>query len=262
MHIPVVTTFQQLYEAVQSYARERHYIFRGQANDWPLLPKGWRVGFAGQDQELFQSWRRQAVSMFGGPMTDSEWDWLSLAQHHGLATRLLDWTLNPLVAAFFATESSFSKDDQVEHDGIIYAARFRQSALVDDSQKKEGPFKALEGHVRGHIRLLWPNRIAARISAQAGLFTLHGDNVGIQFGDAAVGNGEKGGTPPTPDLDHFQKIRIPVNAKDKLRKELSFIGVHELSIYPDLDGLSEYLNWGIQTGTYLQPGEYYGGAAG
>lgn len=244
MNENVVSTFQELYQAVQPYAQERHYIFRGQAKDWALLPKGWRAGFVEKDPELFQSWKRQAVSMFGGPMIDSEWDWLSLAQHHGLATRLMDWSLNPLVAAYFATASSFSRADPVESDGFIYVARFLKKAVVDKALREEieGPFSDLEGRVR----LLWPNRIGARISAQAGLFTLHGDDAGIRA--------------DTPDMDSFHRIKIPADAKDELRRELSFIGIHELSIYPDLDGLSEYLNWGVQTGTYLCPGEYYGAA--
>lgn len=255
MDIPVVTNFRELYEAIECYAQQRHFIFRGQADNWPLLPKGWREGFAGKDEELFYSWRRQAVSMFGGPRLDSYWDWMSLAQHHGLATRFLDWTLNPLVAAFFATDSAASAN----RDGFIYAARFRSRARVDENDAliQGGPFSDLGGR----IRLIWPNRVAARISAQAGLFTLHGDGAGIRFDGAPI-SGQEAIQPSTPDLDYFQQFRIPAAAKDSLRRELSFIGVHVLSIYPDLDGLSEYLNWGVQTNTYLQPGEYFGPATG
>ncbi len=235
------STFQELLDTVKQYAQNRHFIFRGQADDWPLVPKGWRNGFVGKDQELLRSWKRQAVSMFDSSRINSEWDWLSVAQHHGLATRLLDWTLNPLVAAFFATESCYSKDAPKECDGVIYVTRFQTPAVIEDDELKTmTPFSDLEGRVR----LLWPNRIAARISAQAGLFTLHGNNQEIDQ--------------HTLYLDHFQKILIPHGAKANLRKELSFFGVHELSIYPDLDGLSAYLNWGVQTNTYLLSGDYYG----
>jgi hypothetical protein len=64
------------------------------------------------EHHLIRNFRKYAHRQRPGPTL---WDWLSLAQHHGLPTRLLDWTFSPFVAAHFATATS------PDHDAIVWA---------------------------------------------------------------------------------------------------------------------------------------------
>src|SRR5688572_14379444 len=57
---------------------------------------------------------------------DSFWNWLSVAQHHGLPTRLLDWTFSPYVAVFFTTDEV----DKFDIDGAIWCVH---TGVVRDS---------------------------------------------------------------------------------------------------------------------------------
>ena len=78
----------------------------------------------------------------------NDWEWLALAQHHGLPTRLLDWTTNPLVAAYFAVEK--------EHNGdsAVYAYRTRNFLNISD---KPDPFKTKKfgKFIPSHVTQRW-----------------------------------------------------------------------------------------------------------
>lgn len=139
---------------------------------------------------------------------------MALAQHHGLPTRLMDWTLSPLVALYFAVVSPF------DSNSIVYALK-KDNKCFDAAQVKTiDPFKLNEPIV------YLPPHISPRIRAQSGAFTIHAD--------------------PTKTLkgNELTKIRIAKEARNDCKWALYKSGIHAKSLFPDLDGLAGWLKWG------------------
>lgn len=217
-----ITDFASLHNIISKYRLVKEWIFRGQANiEWALLPKIGRDEYSWVDEwKLFEVWKRRATAYVSMHL-NTEWDWLSIAQHHGLATKFLDWTSNPLNAAYFALR------EENESDSVIYAVRIDRIIIPEkmDPKKCNG------------VRIFRPRAVVPRIVRQNGLFTFHSD-------------------PRTPlesnksDLLEIHKLVIRKKFKHKLLSELAFYGIHGETLFPDLDGLSDFLNWTVKNREY------------
>lgn len=179
---------------------------------------------------------------------DNIWNWISLGQHHGLPTRLLDWTFSPNVALHFMTDhlSTFNVD------GAIWMVNFIElkNQLPKEMQQRSAGKKILSfsskelteivGNSIEQIKkfkddygdglvFFEPPSIDDRIVNQFALFSfmLDPDSDKLNWLNQH------------PSL--FKKIIIPHALKWEIRDKLDQANITERIIYPGLDGISRWL---------------------
>ncbi len=204
-----------------SAVRERGHVvlYRGQAEDWPLIPSIGRVniallnGLLEVEEDIVKQLKRYGYPYFKNDISD-ETDWILHAQHFGLPTRLLDFTQNPLKALYFAVEDSIS-----ESDGVVWG--------LDDFYDSEPPIlKDLD-----KVEFYTPSHINNRIIAQESVFAVF-----------PLGRHDLEIVPlEERHVDHrfFLKITIPSSSKPSIKEELGILGINKMSIYPGIDGVVE-----------------------
>jgi len=211
-------------------------IYRGQADaSWTLLPKAGRLeyfdaswkeneleGHPPRDLGRFNAWRANAVA-FCSVLPKHDLECLAFAQHYGLATRLLDWTTNPLVALYFACES------HPEVEGSIFC--YLPWMCVPD-----GTIDLEEINV---VARYMPRPFDRRVAAQSGCFTYHPQpQVPITPSELHPDIRKH-----APEIKDLIVLTIPQDIKSSVLSQLSHIGINRKSLFPDLDGLSCHINW-------------------
>lgn len=218
-----VRTFEQLqrafeeapgcmYRGVRSISHELiPKIGRGHQADVPLL-RHYESGMLDEfikRAEPWLSWRPTAA-----------WDWLSLAQHHGAPTRLLDWTLNPLVATFFACVPR-DDDGQSPDEGVVYCAGL---ADLPDLPALTTVGRACDPFEIEEPIMFAPRHFSPRVAAQASMLVACPE-------------------PQKPVDLRTARIAISPDAKQEFMRRLEQLGFTFGSLFPGLDGIARELSY-------------------
>jgi hypothetical protein len=195
------------------------------------------------EPHLLRNFRKYAHSDI---RNETFWDWLSLAKHHGLPTRVLDWTHSPYVALHFATSSITSFD----RDGVVLAIDYVRAAehlpprlreILDDEgansfttemvERAAGSLRELDALAEGDDFCLFlePPSLDARIVNQYALFSLL-SSAGTQLHDWLA---------TRPEL--VRRIVVPAELKWEVRDKLDQANVTERVLFPGLDGIALWL---------------------
>ena len=207
------------------------WIFRGESSTRnPLRPGAGRVSddlgprrtqrFTERDErEALERFKRDALPFLEYRLPpDHDLEWLAIAQHYGMQTRLLDWTESLLIAAFFAVEGAGAHGNA---SAIIYGVK--DLPVVAPTAD---PFGLRE------VAVYRPSRVTPRIGPQWSIFTIHPQ--------------------PTADFRKSGRLsewRLPGRARcERIKLVLDSCGINYASLYPDLSGLARHIYWRYKWG--------------
>jgi hypothetical protein len=244
-----ITSLRDLLDATEATNPGNTSFFRGEARDiYSLIPKIGRlmkpsVAEPGKihldlrfpsevvdEHKLLLRFKQMALPFLAVVPAD-DWQWLALAQHHGLPTRLLDWTSNPLAALYFSvgtryTESDLRRDQAADHsctgNAVLYRLQTRDGLLGED-KKPNDPFEVDEAIFSSPV-------VTNRIQAQRGYFSIQRD-VHTPYPEIFLRYKKR----------HIHRMLIPFEHRERIRRELVKFGVDHFHIFPDLDGLCKKL---------------------
>ncbi len=232
------------------------FAFRG-VSDAHCEPETTLIRLGGEFQRrehsLLRNFRKYAHRNVS--QADSVWNWIALGQHHGLPTRLLDWTFSPYVALHFATVDAADW----HHPAAIWCVdcvkikdslppklknclrREDSDVLTVEMLDRVAPtLKAFERLSRiPFVAFFEPPSLDDRIINQAALFSVT---------SRADMNLRKW---LSEHRAVFHRIVVPASLKPEIRDKLDQANIHERILFPGLDGLTQWLT------RYYSPSEAF-----
>ena len=250
-------------------ARRGFFWYRGHADaDWQLAPSIFRDLISGgvtneQEKNLreieantnihFQHQAKARERNF--PHDDDQVGQLVVVRHHGLLSRLLDWSESPLTALFFAVEEVISgskpndscvwmllpgtlNENQWEPNNPYYSharvpkaiarCAFNSKVTLEDALKVMGLEREMKTETSGVVAAFRPQHTILRHMVQKACFTIHH-------------------TPKVMDelpgaSEFLVKIIIPFDKRKDILEELQWAGISRDLLFPDLDNLAKHLN--------------------
>lgn len=218
---------------------------------WPLTNGLSRIGkpYPSMEQNLIKQFKKYAHKHV--VERDTDWHWLSVAQHHGLPTRLIDWTYSPYIALHYAT----SDLNHYTEDGVVWKINYSSvhdllqnthRQALDALGSRIFSVDALAQTLKGlddldklkapgfDVAIFFePPAIDDRIINQFAYFSILSDPYLSMDGWLAQGR-------VSANVDCHQ-IVIPAGLKWEIRDKLDQSNITERVLMPGLDGLCSWL---------------------
>lgn len=203
------------------------------------------------EQKLIVRFRQRSIPYLSQRI-DDDWELLFLMQHHGVPTRLLDWSENPYIALYFAL-TTCRKDPATSTypDCCVWSLDPIEwnRTVMDHISYTDGVLVTTDDRINGHkpgIKdtlhskkpvAMYGSYNSPRIVAQRGAFTVFGS-------DILPMESVKTNTPKITD-NILSKITIPGGKVHEMAKSLAAIGYTDSVVFPDLDGLAREIKRGF-----------------
>jgi hypothetical protein len=223
------------------------YFFRGHGDStWKLEPTLDRVikdpksSMRGDLLEQFKFETRGRRGKTPSKLTNEN-DWWALGQHHGLLTPLLDWTESPFVALYFAANTAL----KLNSDSLAVFV-LATSAIMERSQliKENDNIDLINGH-KPTTKVVKPlSDENERLVSQRGLFTRSPNNMDIQTWIETYESKE------SIKYIELAKLVIPNEGIEDCLKYLNRMNINHSTLFPDLNGASQFCNMKINIKNY------------
>ncbi len=261
---------ERVVDSIDDLARElnvlpNHFAFRGQANaDWGLTSTLERVigrRWSAENARRFESYSLQLFQskyhIYSGSehIPTSKLSWLSVMQHYGVPTRLIDFTTSPYIALYFALETY---DPLSQNDFAVYAVDYTavMEASIQHIKRVDSKFSETRVSMNGKqdsifddvvdrysYDIAWitePRELNARIDRQSGTFLVSGN---LERTIESIVN------LPLYETATVLKFRVPARLYENVYVALRKMSINSKSIYGDLGGLAKSIRMELQSYT-------------